>query len=171
MDQQEDNHYEPPGRSIAPYNKFPFIPPQADYDPGPPSVQLPPGVVPGPGPAPQAPFPLPVPPNDNGPPPPWPYYAPPDQIVPPYGRPAPPGAPVPPPPDPLPAEAPPPDAPPLPAEGAPQPQASGQTTTTYDSRTGVFADPAGGTGVFASGSNGVAAAETWVDLMMDPRQA
>lgn len=172
MDQQEDNHYEPPGRSIAPYNKFPFIPPQADYDPGPPSVQLPPGVVPGPGPAPQAPFPLPVPPNDNGPPPPWPYYAPPDQIVPPYGRPAPPGAPAPPPPPgPLPAEAPAPDAPPLPAEGAPQPQASGTATTTYDSRTGVFVDPAGGTGVFAGGSNGVAAAETWVDLMMDPRQA
>lgn len=169
MDQEEDNHYEPPGRSIAPYNKFPFIPPQADYDPGPPSVQLPPGVVPGPGPAPQAPFPLPVPPNDNGQPPPWPYYAPPDQIVPPYGRQAPPGAPAPPPPAPLPAEAPPPDAPPLPAEGAP-PQASGPASTTYDSRTGVFVDPAGGTGVFAGGSNGVAAAETWVDLMMDPRQ-
>jgi len=169
MDQEEDNHYEPPGRSIAPYNKFPFIPPQADYDPGPPSVQLPPGVVPGPGPAPQAPFPLPVPPNDNGQPPPWPYYAPPDQIVPPYGRQAPPGAPAPPPPGPLPAEAPAPDAPPPPAEGAPPPQASGPASTTYDSRTGVFVDPAGGTGVFA-GSNGVAAAETWVDLMMDPRQ-
>ena len=69
MDQREDNHYEPPGRNIAPYNKFPFIPPGADYDPGPPSVQLPPGVLPGPGPAPNAPFPLPVPPNDNGPPP------------------------------------------------------------------------------------------------------
>jgi phospholipid/cholesterol/gamma-HCH transport system substrate-binding protein len=169
MDQEEDNHYEPPGRSIAPYNKFPFIPPQADYDPGPPSVQLPPGVVPGPGPAPQAPFPLPVPPNDNGPPLPWPYYAPPDQIVPPYGRQAPPGAPAPPEPGPLPAEAPPPDAPPLPAESAP-PQASGPASTTYDSRTGVFVDPAGGTGVFAGGSNGVAAAETWVDLMKDPRQ-
>jgi phospholipid/cholesterol/gamma-HCH transport system substrate-binding protein len=170
MDQFEDNHYEPPGRNITPPNKFPFIPPQADYDPGPPSVQLPPGVIPGPGPAPQAPFPLPVPPNDNGPPPPWPYYAPPDQIVPPYGRQAPPGAPEPPPPGPLPAEAPAPDAPPLPAEGGPPPQASGPTSTTYDSRTGVFADPAGGTGVFAGGSNGVAAAETWVDLMKDPRQ-
>jgi phospholipid/cholesterol/gamma-HCH transport system substrate-binding protein len=171
MDQSEDNHYEPPGRSIAPYNKFPFIPPQADYDPGPPSVQLPPGVVPGPGPAPQAPFPLPVPPNDNGPPPPWPYYAPPDQVVPPYGRQVPPGAPAPPPPGPLPAEAPAPDAPPLPAEGAPPPQASGPASTTYDSRTGEFVDPAGGTGVFAGGSSKVVAAETWVDLMKDPRQA
>src|SRR3984893_8729209 len=71
---------------ILPQNKFPFIPQQVDPDPGPPVVQLPPGVAPGPGPAPHAPFPLPVPPNDNGPPPPWPYYAPPDQVVPAYGR-------------------------------------------------------------------------------------
>ncbi len=76
-------------RMTLPMNKFPFIPPQVDPDPGPPVVQLPPGVAPGPGPAPHGPFPLPVPPNDNGPPPPWPYYAPPDQVVPPYGRPAP----------------------------------------------------------------------------------
>jgi phospholipid/cholesterol/gamma-HCH transport system substrate-binding protein len=167
MGQSEDSHYEPDSRNILPPNKFPFIPPGADYDPGAPSVQLPPGVVPGPGPAPNAPFPLPVPPNDNGPPPPLPFYAPPDQVVPPYGRmpPAPP-----PPPGPLPAEAPAPDVPPLPVDGAP-PQASGPATTTYDSRTGVFADPAGGTGVFAGGSNKVATAETWVDLMMDPRQA
>src|SRR6202042_253354 len=39
-------------RDITPPNKFPNIPPGADYDPGPPSVQLPPGVIPGPGPAP-----------------------------------------------------------------------------------------------------------------------
>jgi phospholipid/cholesterol/gamma-HCH transport system substrate-binding protein len=152
-------------RNITPPNKFPNIPPGADYDPGPPSVQLPPGVVPGPGPAPNAPFPLPVPPNDSGNPLPWPYYAPPDQIVPPYGR-TPPDAPAPPgpPPGPLPAE-----VPPAPAPDAPQ--AKGPATTTYDSRTGVFADPAGGTGVFAGGANKVATAETWVDLMMDPRQA
>ena len=31
-------------RNITPPNKFPMIPPGADYDPGPPSVQLPPGV-------------------------------------------------------------------------------------------------------------------------------
>jgi phospholipid/cholesterol/gamma-HCH transport system substrate-binding protein len=159
----------PPGtpitdpRNILPPNKFPFIPPQIDPDPGPPLVQLPPGVPAGPGPAPNAPFPLPVPPNDNGPPPPWPYYAPPDQVVPPYGRPAPPppeGAPAPPP-----AE-----APPLPAE-APQPQASGASAiTTYDPNTGVFADPNGGTGVYAPGVAKLAPAENWVDLMKDPRQ-
>ncbi|WP_264058266.1 MCE family protein, partial [Mycolicibacterium psychrotolerans] len=75
------------GRNILPPNKFPFIPPQVDPDPGPPVVQLPPGAVPGPGPAPHAPFPLPVPPNQPGPlPAPWPYFAPPDQVVPPYGR-------------------------------------------------------------------------------------
>ncbi len=104
------------GRNILPPNKFPNIPPQVDPDPGPPVVQLPPGVEPGPGPAPHAPFPLPVPPNKPGtPPPPWPYFAPPDQIVPPYGR-TPPGAPdAPPAPE---APAPAPDAP-LPAEAPP----------------------------------------------------
>lgn len=149
------------GRNILPPNKFPNIPPGADYDPGPPAVQLPPGVQPGPGPAPNAPFPLPVPPNDNPPAPPGTFYAPPDQVVPPYGR-------QPPPP---PAGAPPADAPPppLPAE-APQPQASAPASTTYDPRTGVFADPSGGTGVFASGSDKFSPAENWVDLMMAPKQ-
>jgi phospholipid/cholesterol/gamma-HCH transport system substrate-binding protein len=161
MGQSEDNHYEPDSRNILPPNKFPFIPPGAEYDPGPPSVQLPPGVLPGPGPAPNAPFPLPVPPNDNGPPPPLPYYAPPDQIVPPYGR-TPPGAPAP-------DAPPPPDAPPLPAEVTP-PQASAPAATTYDSKTGVFVDPAGGTGVFAGGMNNGASAENWVDLMLNPRK-
>jgi phospholipid/cholesterol/gamma-HCH transport system substrate-binding protein len=158
MGQSEDNHYEPDSRNILPPNKFPFIPPGADYDPGAPVVQLPPGVPAGPGPAPNAPFPLPVPPNDNGPPPPLPFYAPPDQVLPPYGRtpPAPPAAPAP-------------DAPPLPAEATP-PQASAPATTTYDSRTGVFVDPAGGTGVFAGGLDNGASAENWVDLMLDPRK-
>ena len=152
------------GRNILPPNKFPNIPPSADYDPGPPSVQLPPGVVPGPGPAPNAPFPLPVPPNDNPPAPAWPFFAPPDQVLPPYGRtpPPPPGAPADVPPPPLPAEAPPADA--------AQPQASAPATTTYDPKTGVFADPSGGTGVFASGSDKFAPAENWVDLMMAPKQ-
>ena len=154
------------GRNILPPNKFPFIPPQVDPDPGPPVVQLPPGVPPGPGPAPHAPFPLPVPPNEPGtPPPPWPFFAPPDQVVPPYGRtpPGPPaeGAPPPPPP----AEAP----PPLPAEAPPL--ASGPNVATYDQNTGVFVDPAGGTGVYAPGVAKLAPAENWVDLMMDPRQA
>jgi phospholipid/cholesterol/gamma-HCH transport system substrate-binding protein len=151
-----------------PQNKFPFIPPQVDPDPGPPSVQLPPGVAPGPGPAPHAPFPLPVPPNQPGPlPSPFPFYAPPDQVVPPYGR-------TPPPPDggggeplPLPGQpaAPP---PPLPAE-SPQ-AASGQSFATYD-KNGKFVDPAGGTGVFAGGTDTLAPAENWVDLMLAPRQA
>lgn len=159
------------GRNITPPNKFPNIPPGADYDPGPPVVQLPPGVPPGPGPAPNAPFPLPVPPSDLGPPPPpLPFYAPPDQIVPPYGR-TPPGA-VPPPAvaPPPPAELPPGQGPLLPSEAVP-PQASGATTATYDSKNGVFVDPAGGTGVYADGMDKVNTAETWVDLMLDPRQA
>jgi phospholipid/cholesterol/gamma-HCH transport system substrate-binding protein len=152
------------GRNILPPNKFPFIPPQVDPDPGPPVVQLPPGVPPGPGPAPHAPYPLPVPPNDNPPAPPWPFYAPPDQIVPPYGRtPSPPEAPPPPPP----GEAPPPA--PLPAE-SPLPQASGPAIATYD-QNGQFVDPAGGIGVYAPGAAKLAPAENWVDLMLDPRQA
>ncbi|MEU0494997.1 virulence factor Mce family protein [Mycobacterium sp. NPDC006124] len=158
-------------RNITPPNKFPNIPPGADYDPGPPVVQLPPGVPPGPGPAPNAPFPLPVPPNDNGPPPPLPYYAPPDQIVPPYGRTLPPPPDAPPPVDaPPPAELPPGQGPLLPSEAVP-PQASGPAAATYDSKNGVFVDPAGGTGVYAAGMDEVDTAETWVDLMLDPRKA
>ncbi len=159
----------PDGRNVLPPNKFPNIPPGADYDPGPPVVQLPPGVPPGPGPAPNAPFPLPVPPNNNAPPPPWPFFAPPDQVAPPYGRPAPPpppGAPVPPPAAPAPAV--PPGAP-LPAE-APMPQASGPAYATYD-QDGTFIDPAGGTGVFVAGDSKHLPAENWVDLMLDPRSA
>lgn len=178
MDQLEDNHYEPPGRNITPYNKFPFIPPSAEYDPGPPVVQLPPGVPPGPGPAPHAPFPLPYPPNEPNLPPPWPFFAPQDQVLPPYGRqaPPPPGAQpppgVPPVPAPEPAQLPPGQGPLLPAEANP-PQAAGANpphAATYDSRTGVFVDPAGGTGVFAAGMDNATTAETWVDLMLDPRK-
>jgi len=44
-------------RMTLPMNKFPFIPPQVDPDPGPPVVQLPPGVAQGPGPALHTPFP------------------------------------------------------------------------------------------------------------------
>ncbi|HNM86565.1 MAG: MCE family protein [Mycobacterium sp.] len=147
------------GRNILPPNKFPFIPPQADYDPGPPVVQLPPGVPPGPGPAPQAPFPLPFPPNDNPPAPPWPFYAPNDQIVPPYARQP---ANTPPPP----AEVPPPA--PLPAEA---PQASGPAYATYD-QDGKFVDPAGGgSGVLTAAAADQRPAENWVDLMLGPRQA
>lgn len=180
MGQSEDQRYEPDSRNIAPYNKFPFIPPYADYDPGPPAVQLPPGVVPGPGPAPHAPFPLPVPPNQPGPPPaPWPFFAPQDQVLPPYGRQVPPGAPPPPGAVPPPADAPPvappaelpPGQGPLMPDQATPPQASGPATATYDSRTGVFVDPAGGTGVFAAGMDNATGAENWVDLMLlDPRK-
>jgi phospholipid/cholesterol/gamma-HCH transport system substrate-binding protein len=167
MGTQEDQHYEPDSRNILPPNKFPYIPPGADYDPGPPSVQLPPGVPSGPGPAPNAPFPLPVPPNDNGAPPPWPFFAPQDQIVPPYAQPGPPPPPVAPPDAPPPPDAPaPPDAP-LPAE-APQPQASGPAYASYD-QNGTFVDPAGGTGVFTPGNAKQLPAENWVDLMLDPR--
>ena len=150
------------GRNILPPNKFPNIPPQVDPDPGPPVVQLPPGVQPGPGPAPHAPFPLPVPPNKPGPPPPpAPYYAPPDQVAPPYGRTPPPAEvpapPVPPADGPLPAEAP--------------PLASPAGLGSYDPHTGVFADADGGTGVYAPGADDLAPPQTWADLMMDPRQA
>ena len=55
------------GLNILPPNKFPFIPPGADPDPGTPIAgPLPPGVVPGPGPAPNQPFPVPPPPNTGG---------------------------------------------------------------------------------------------------------
>ena len=170
MDVMEDDTPED-GRNILPPNRFPYIPPQVDPDPGPPVVQLPPGVPPGPGPAPHAPFPLPVPPNQVQPtlPPAWPFFTPPDQVVPPYGRPAPPpppGAPAPPPPDGAPL--PPADAgPPLPAEA---PMAAGTDFATYD-RNGKFVDPAGGTGVLAAGTDKLAPAENWVDLMLAPRQA
>lgn len=170
------------GRNIFPPNKFPNIPPQADYDPGPPAVQLPPGVQPGPGPAPHAPFPNPVPPNNNAPAPAWPFYAPPDHYLPPYGRqepmpPLPPGTPIYRPPGAeMPGIPPPPEAllPPPPAPGsaeAGQPLAMASASTTYDPKTGVFADPtSGGTGVFAPGSDVFTPAENWVDLMMAPRQ-
>jgi phospholipid/cholesterol/gamma-HCH transport system substrate-binding protein len=49
--------------------------------------------------------------------------------------------------------------------------ASASLTTTYDPKTGVFADPTnGGTGVFASGSDKFTPAENWVELMMAPGQ-
>jgi phospholipid/cholesterol/gamma-HCH transport system substrate-binding protein len=155
------------GRNILPPNKFPLIPPEADYDPGAPVVQLPPGVPPGPGPAPNAPFPLQVPPADGPNPIPWPNYG--GPFVPPYGV-QPPNAPGPapadaPPPGPLPAEA------PAPVPDGSTPQASGPPRyTTYDKNSGVFADPAGGTGVYAPGSAEQSPAENWVDLMLDPRQ-
>ncbi|MCV7220412.1 virulence factor Mce family protein [Mycolicibacterium elephantis] len=169
MDTREDDTTEI-GRNILPPNKFPYIPPQVDPDPGPPAVQLPPGVPPGPGPAPHAPFPLPIPPNEVQPtlPPAWPFFAPPDHVLPPYGRTPPPAAPPAPPPPAGDVYTPPaPDGPPLPAE---VPMASGAQFTTYDAD-GKFVDPAGGTGVLADATDKLAPAENWVDLMLAPRQA
>ena len=127
-------------RMILPQNKYPFIPPQADRDPGAPVVELPPGVPPGPGPALTPPYPAQVPPNTPGPqPPPLPYQAPPDQTLPPYGQ--------------------------RPAAAA---QAA-QPNAVYDSKTGAFLDPHGGISVYAAGAAGLRPAENWVDLMLDPR--
>lgn len=151
------------GRNILPPNKFPYIPPGADPDPGVPIVgPPPPGQVAGPGPAPHQPAQPAPPPNDNGPPPPFTSWMPP-------------GYPPEPPQVPYPATIrppPPPEGtgpPPGPAPG-PQPQASGPAYTIYDQLSGAFADPAGGTGIFAPGMTGASSAENWVDLMRDPRQ-
>lgn len=144
-------------RMTNPMNKFPYIPPETDYDPGPPVVALPPGVPAGPGPAPNPPYPLPFPPSDLGtnPPAPGPFYAPPDQNMPtspggngglpPYGR--------------------------APAPGPAPAAANGAAYSSYDQRTGKFVDPAGDTGVFVSGGDNWLPAESWADLMLAPRQA
>lgn len=151
------------GRNILPPNKFPYIPPGADPDPGVPIVgPPPPGQVAGPGPAPHQPA-QPAPPhNDNGPPPPFTSWMPPGYPPEPPQVPYPATIPPPPPPEGT-------GPPPGPAPG-PQPQASGPAYTIYDQLSGAFADPAGGTGIFAPGMTGASSAENWVDLMRDPRQ-
>ncbi|KAA1250833.1 virulence factor Mce family protein [Mycobacterium simiae] len=142
------------GLNILPPNRFPYIPPDADPDPGIPIVgSPPPGVAPGPGPAPHQPAQPAPPPNDNGPPPPFTSWMPPDY---------PPQPPL----IPYPKTLPP---PPPPVGTGSQPQASGTAYTTYDQVTGAFRDPAGGTGIFAPGINGASSAENWVDLMLAPR--
>ncbi|WP_144206098.1 virulence factor Mce family protein [Mycobacterium tilburgii] len=141
------------GLNTLPPNKFPYIPPEAEPDPGTPIVgPPPPGVVPGPGPLPNHQPAYSPPPNDNGPPPPFTSWQPPG--VPPV------------PPQLLYPKWLPPPAPPEAPE--PDPQASGRAYTTYDPDTGAFRDPAGGTGIFAAGGN-TSKAENWVDLMLDPR--
>lgn len=151
------------GRNILPPNKFPYIPPGADPDPGVPIVGLPPpGQVAGPGPAPHQPAQPAPPPNDNGPPPPFTSWMPPGYPPEPPQVPYPATIPPPPPPEGT-------GPPPGPAPG-PQPQASGPAYTIYDQLSGAFADPAGGTGIFAPGMTGASSAENWVDLMRDPRQ-
>ncbi|OBA84414.1 mammalian cell entry protein [Mycobacterium sp. 1164966.3] len=159
------------GLNALPPNKFPYIPPGADPDPGTPIVgPPPPGVVPGPGPAPHQPAYDPPPPNDTLPPPGNPSWMPPG---------VPPVPPILPYPKWLPPPAPPVGInPPPPGPGAEKPwgpppgqppQASGPAYTTYDPKTGAFTDLAGGTGIFAPGMNGASSAENWLDLMRDPR--
>lgn len=151
------------GRNILPPNEFPYIPPGADPDPGVPIVgPPPPGQVAGPGPAPHQPAQPAPPPNDNGPPPPFTSWMPPGYPPEPPQVPYPATIPPPPPPEGT-------GPPPGPAPG-PQPQASGPAYTIYDQLSGAFADPAGGTGIFAPGMTGASSAENWVDLMRDPRQ-
>lgn len=151
------------GRNILPPNKFPYIPPGADPDPGVPIVgPPPPGQVAGPGPAPHQPAQPAPPPNDNGPPPPFTSWMPPGYPPEPPQVPYPATIPPPPPPEGT-------GPPPGPAPG-PQPQASGPAYTIYDQLSGAFADPAGGAGIFAPGMTGASSAENWVDLMRDPRQ-
>ncbi|WP_301146727.1 virulence factor Mce family protein [Mycobacterium simiae] len=142
------------GLNTLPPNKFPYIPPEAEPDPGTPIVgPPPPGAGPGPLPNHQPAY-SPPPPNDNGPPPPFTSWQPP-------------GVPPVPPQIPYPKWLPPPAPPQAPVPG-PGPQASGPAYTTYDPDTGAFRDPAGGTGIFAAGAN-TSKAENWVDLMLDPR--
>lgn len=187
MDVREDDTPED-GRNILPPNKFPYIPPEADPDPGYPVAPglVPPGVQTGPGPAPHQPWPYIPPPNNNGPPPPATAWIPPAPYPDAWPPPAvPPGWATNPPPvfagpyDQAAASAPPPASPPPPAEPPPAellppaanpPQAAGAAYATYDQHTGVFVDPAGGTGVFAPGDANMRPQETWLDLMLYPRQ-
>ena len=174
MDVMEDDTPED-GRNILPPNKFPYIPPENDPDPGypvPPGF-VPPGVQAGPGPAPHQPWPYIPPPNQGPPPPPLTAWIPPA----PYPEAWPPPA-VPPgwatnPPNvfagPYGPAPPPPPAPAAPPPAAP-PQASGAAYGTYDQNTGVFVDPAGGTGVYAPGVANMRPQENWLDLMLYPRQ-
>jgi phospholipid/cholesterol/gamma-HCH transport system substrate-binding protein len=142
------------GLNALPPNHFPYIPPGADPDPGIPIVgPPPPGVTPGPGPAPHQPVYDPPPPNDSGPPPGNPSWMPP-------------GVPPVPPQIPFPKYL---EPPPPPVGTGPVPQASGPAYTTYDPSTGIFNDPSGGTGIFASGITGTSSAENWVDLMLAPK--
>jgi phospholipid/cholesterol/gamma-HCH transport system substrate-binding protein len=161
------------GLNVLPPNKFPYIPPGAEPDPGTPIVgPPPPGVVPGPGPMPnKQPAFDPPPPNDNGPPPPFTSWQPPGVPPVPPQLPYPKWLPPPAPPEGInpPPAGPGPEKPWGPPPGG-QPQASGPPAyATYDEKTGAFVDPAGGTGIFAAGATGTSGAENWVDLMLDPR--
>lgn len=161
-------------RNILPPNKFPYIPPETDPEPGAPAPPgaLPPGMAPGPGPAPHQPWPVQHPPNAGPPPPPLTAWIPPAPY-PDAWPPPPPLSPVPYPPmasPPGPAPAPPPDPNALlPSNTVLPPTASGAAYGAYD-QNGTFIDPAGGTGVYAPGAANMRPAENWVDLMIGPRQ-
>jgi phospholipid/cholesterol/gamma-HCH transport system substrate-binding protein len=161
-----------PGPGPAPNQPWPYQPPPNNNGPPPPFTAWIP-----PAPYPDA-WPPPPPILQPNPKAPEPY----NPVVPPPGPAA---APVPPP---NPADLPPLDvSPPLdggpPPGGGPPPQASGtppasgtaQASGTaygsYDQHTGVFVNPAGGTGVYAPAAANMRPQENWLDLMLDPRQA
>jgi phospholipid/cholesterol/gamma-HCH transport system substrate-binding protein len=168
-------------RNILPPNKYPYIPPEADPDPGypvPPGA-VPPGVQPGPGPAPHQPWPYIPPPNDNGPPPPataWIPPAPYPDAWPPPANPQPPPLspgpypPVVPAPGPAPAPPPPPNPAALPPAAVTPPGANGVSYNTYDQSSGKFIDADGKPAVYAPGADHMRPQESWADLMLDPRQ-
>lgn len=168
-------------RNTLPPNKYPYIPPEADPDPGypvPPGA-VPPGVQPGPGPAPHQPWPYIPPPKDNGPPPPataWIPPAPYPDAWPPPANPQPPPLspgpypPVVPAPGPAPAPPLPPDPGALPPAAVTPPGAKGASYSTYDQSSGKFIDANGNAAVYAPGADNMRPQENWADLMVDPRQ-
>lgn len=143
------------GENILPPNRFPYIPPENDPDPGTPYAPgyLPEGATVGPGPAPHQPWPVQPPPADGPAPPPLPYNPPlpyPEQ----------------PPLFPYPDEIP---APPPPVGTGPVPQAEAAPDYAMYDETGTFVDTTGEVGTYAPGIEGGHPPETWVDLMRDPR--
>jgi phospholipid/cholesterol/gamma-HCH transport system substrate-binding protein len=42
-------------------------------------------------------------------------------------------------------------------------------SASYDEKSGAFLDPHGGVSVYAAGASAISPAESWVDLMLDPR--
>ncbi len=171
-------------RNTLPPNKFPYISPESDPDPGYPVVPgaVPPGVQPGPGPAPHQPWPEIPPPNDpNAPPPPFTAWVPPAPYPDAWPAPAnpqpPPGPlspgpyqPVVPPPGPALGPAPAVDPGAQPPAVVTPPGMSGASYSTYDQHSGTFIDANGKAAVYAPGADNLRPQENWVDLMVDPRQ-
>lgn len=161
-------------RNILPPNKFPYIPPEADPEPGAPAAPgtLPSGVEPGAGPAPHQPLPVQEPPNTGPPPPPLTAWIPPAPYPDAWQPPSPlPSGPQPPPtlaPGSTPALPPDPNSLP-PSDTGPHPTASRAAYGSYN-QDGTFVDPAGGTGVYMPGAANMRSAENWVDLMLTPEK-